>query len=96
MKQFSLASILCGTLLVLAPIIHDLITLAMLTHLLALDPKGDYHLHGALESSYQGWCLFLGACLFIVGVVGGFKSRGGRTTSPAADVLPPAIAGNDA
>jgi len=79
MKHVSISSLICGTAIVLAPIIHSLITLAMLAHLLALNPKGDFHLTGMLNDSYQSWCLFIGFCLLVTGTILGFLSRGSRS-----------------
>ena len=93
MKQLSLTSIISGTVIVLAPIIHNMVMMAMLTHLLALDPKQDFHLQGMLDNSYHGWCLFIGICLFSVGIVSGFLSDGGRREAQRVHgVLPPPVA----
>lgn len=88
MKQIAITNLVCGTVVVLAPIVHNLITLAMVTHLLVLHPQGDYHLSGALSDAYQGWCLFVGICLLAVGSVFGWKSRHVSEGSPSTRLSP--------
>ena len=89
MKQLSLVTMVCGTVVVLAPVVYDLALLAMLTHLLARDPNQNFHLQGVLDHSYQGWCLFIGISLFIVGIVSGFSSR--RAGSLATGGVPSSL-----
>lgn len=90
MKQLSLLSFVCGTLIVLAPIVQNIISMAMITHLMAINPKGEFHLNSSLLSnSYQSWCLCIGIGLFVVGVVSGFRSSGERASVYfPADVSP--------
>jgi len=75
MKRTYTANFVCGTALIVAPFIHNLLTVAMVTYLIAHQHARDVHLGGSLSDSYQYWCFFIGACVLISGVVGQSKSR---------------------
>ena len=76
MKRTYTVNFVCGTALIVAPFIHNLLTVAMVTYLIAHQQARVVHLGGSLSDSYQYWCFFIGACVLISGVVGQSKNRG--------------------
>lgn len=75
MKRTYTVNFVCGTALIVAPFIHNVLTVAMVTYLIAHERAKDVHLGGSLSDSYQYWCFFIGACVLISGVVGQSKNR---------------------
>lgn len=76
MKHLAIASFVCGTVIVLAPIIQNVVALVLIAHLIANNPSGNFQIHGPLADSYAGWCVFFGLCLFVAAMI--FALRLGR------------------
>ena len=74
MKSISITTIICGTALIIAPIVHNILTLNMVANLIA---QGLQHvdMNGSLNKSYSSWCLFVGVCVIISGLLVGIRSR---------------------
>ena len=75
---------ICGTILIVAPFIHNILSVATVAYVLANRPEKSVDLHGALSDAYPYWCLFVGACLLIAGfIVGVQTSRTSRVGQSA-------------
>jgi hypothetical protein len=84
MKNLSFTSLICGTILILAPFVHNILSVAIVAYVLANRPEKDVDLHGALSDAYPNLCLFVGACLILAGFVAGVRTaRAGQAAAPA-------------
>ncbi len=84
MKAISITTIICGTAIIIAPMIHDVIATSLVASLLAQTQK-HVELNGPLGTSYGGWCLFVGVCMVLAGILlGVFSYRPGRSQASAA------------
>ena len=74
MKAVSITTIICGTALIIAPLVHNIITMQMVASLMR---QGHAHvdLSGELNGSYTSWCMFIGVCVIVSGLVVGLRSR---------------------
>ena len=74
MKAISITSIICGTALIMAPLVHDLLSRYMV---FCLMEKGNAHVDitGELNDSFGGYCMFIGLCMIVSGLVIGVRSR---------------------
>ena len=89
MKPLAITCLVCGTVLVLAPIVQNVIALQLLSQLIAGNHGGQFQLHGPLADSYAGWCLFLGLCLFSAGIAFAYRfGREERSERSAASGVP--------
>jgi len=74
MKSVSITTIICGTALIIAPLVHNVITMQMVVSLMQ---QGHEHvdLSGELNSSYTSWCMFIGVGVIVSGLFVGLRSR---------------------
>ena len=74
MKSVSITTIICGTALIIAPLVHNIMTMHMVVSLMQ---QGHAHvdLAGELSSAYTSWCMFIGVCVIVSGLVVGLRSR---------------------
>ena len=91
MKAVPITSILCGTALIIAPLVDNIITMQMLVSLMQ---QGREHvsLSGELSTSHASWCMLFGACAIVSGLVCGLRSRntsGGKSAVISASAAAP-------
>jgi hypothetical protein len=86
MKAISITSIICGTLLVLAPIAHDIFLNSLIAHLLETT-REPASITGSLNSSYYPWCMFIGVCAIVSGLFVGIRFRSAIEASHGARPL---------
>ncbi|MDB6171888.1 MAG: hypothetical protein JWL59_1199 [Chthoniobacteraceae bacterium] len=74
MKSISITTIICGTALIVAPIVQNILTLHMVASLMAQTHER-VDMTGPLSNSYSSWCLFIGVCVIISGLLVGLRFR---------------------
>jgi len=74
MKAISVTSIICGTSLILAPVVHDMFLTSRIAHLLETT-REHVSITGSLNPSYNPWCMFIGVCVIISGLFLGARFR---------------------
>jgi hypothetical protein len=91
MKAISITTIVCGTALILAPIVHDMFLTSMIARLLETT-REHASITSTLSPSYNPWCMFIGVCGIVSGVVLAVRFRGEseihRVAPPLSHVAP--------
>ena len=74
MKSVPMTTMICGTTLIIAPLVHNILTMQMVASLMQ---QGHDHvdLSGELDRSYTSWCMLIGVCVMVGGLVVGLRSR---------------------
>jgi hypothetical protein len=74
MRIISITSIICGTALILAPIVHDMLLTSMIAQLLETT-REPASITSALGPSYSPWCMIIGASVIVSGLLLGIRVR---------------------
>ena len=91
MKAVSITGIICGTALILAPVVHDMFLTGMIARVLETT-----HEHASITStlspSYSRWCMFIGGCIIVSGFVLAVRFRNEPGSERGAPALSSASA----
>jgi len=73
-SSVAVALIICGTVLILAPLIHNAIATGMVAWVMALTGK-DVHLTADFPTYYYVACLIVGIAMVVIGIGRAFGSK---------------------